>query len=139
MRWTNWKNLNFMLSTNEKSNFYLGRRSYYIHFNKCYDLNCSHCKGSIKNEKFFDILDEIDEKFGTLSRTILIPELYKGEHDPSCVDYQQSRDLREEISRVTKLHNQKFPEENDKCYFCNGCFQDSEAEKKRHKTFCLFY
>jgi len=134
-----------VLNKGEKSTFYTKykpeikflfrhcyRRSYYLHFKKCYKLDCSHCFNKIRHRESFDVLDEIDDKFGTLPKPILMDQVYDGEHYASFLDYKNSETLRKNIKEKLEKEEKK----GDKCYFCNWYFGSSN-DKKKHKIFCV--
>jgi len=107
------------------------RRNHFLHFRRCYRLNCTHCNNTQKHPEAFDILDGVDDSFGTLLKPILIKQVYEGKHYPNFIDYQKSLALRDKIQEELKQDSEK----EEKCHFCYWHFQ-SDNDKKRHLAFC---
>jgi len=108
------------------------RRSYFLHFRKCFSNDCEHCKNNIKYPEALKLLKNAGDNFSLL-KPVLIKELYNGSHYPSFIDILKSESLlgkmREQISTENK---QEQIERCSRCYW----FYQSNNDKRKHLWFC---
>ena len=50
------------------------RRNYFLHFRKCFSMNCEHCKNNIKHPEAFEVLKKYSGNECTLLKPVLIQD-----------------------------------------------------------------
>jgi len=105
------------------------RRSYFLHFRKCFDDSCTHCHKNIKYPEAFHILEKYTGKSFTLPKPVLIKELYNEKHYPSLIDIDQSPDLLKKVQNQIQKE-EKASDAPEKCCRCNWYFQSANDKKE---------
>jgi len=110
------------------------RRGYFLHIKKCLDINCLHCRNTVKHQELLEELDSYDEN-GTLLRPVFLTQLYDGKHYPSFVDMVESKTLHQKVREKISKEIKENPSDFEKCHWCSWYFQ-TKNDKKKHRFFC---
>jgi hypothetical protein len=108
------------------------KRKYYLHFKKCNDSGCKHCKDNpIKNRESFKFLSQFNDQ---LPIPIFQDGIYE-DHYPTLLNLQKDAELKGKYDHISKNSLKEDRKENRICRTCDWYFE-SKADENKHKRYC---